>query len=330
MLELQKNFIPAEFFKNPMSFETDLVNVHLNIQKLKESLKDDVEVQIKINMLEEDLVKRITTLYDNLEPIYKVEIARHPNRPHGLDYINQIFSHTFFELCGDRLYGDDKAIITGLGKIENKLVMVIAHEKGHDTDSRRIHNFGMPLPEGYRKAIRVMNIAKELKIPVICLVDTPGAYPGVTSEERGQGCALAESIATLVKIEVPVFSCIIGEGGSGGAIALAVANKVLMLEHSVYSVISPEGCASILWRAKDQRAEAAVAQKLTAQDNFRYKLIDHIIPEPFGGAHRNPSIAIENVKREIINFLEEYNNVDLYHFYLKERQEKYRRITDPQ
>jgi acetyl-CoA carboxylase carboxyl transferase subunit alpha len=324
--EVQKHIISEDFFANPMSFEAELVKIYTHIKDLKESLKYDDGIQNKVNLLEDDLLKRVHDMYKNLSPIQRVEIARHPRRPHGLDYINRI-CEDFFELCGDRLFGEDKAIIAGLGKINGNLVMIIAHEKGHDIDSRRIHNFGMPMPEGYRKAKRLMYIAQQIKVPIICLIDTPGAYPGITSEERGQGAALADSIAALTEVEVPVFSCIIGEGGSGGAVALAVANKVVMLENSIYSVISPEGCASILWKAKDKRAEAAIAQKLTAQDLIHYKLIDNIVKEPFGGAHRDPDTTISNLYNEIKAFLDEYSNKDMYYFYLRERVDKYKKIT---
>lgn len=326
MHELQKHVISEGFFENPMSFESDLVKIFNNIKDLKESLKNDSGIQDKINMLEDDLVKRVDNVYKSLTPIQRVEIARNPRRPHGVDYINHL-CEDFFELSGDRFFGEDKAIITGLSRMHGQLVMVIAHEKGNDADSRRIHNFGMPLPEGYRKARRVMYLAEQLKIPIICLIDTPGAYPGLTSEERGQGAALADSIAALVEVEVPVLSCIIGEGGSGGAVALGVANKVMMLENSIYSVISPEGCASILWKTKDKRAEAAVAQKLTAQDLMKYKLIDQIIKEPFGGAHRDPTTTMDNLSEAIKVFLSEYSNKDMYYFYLRERVDKYKNIT---
>lgn len=305
-----------------MSFETELVKLDKQIKDLKATLQDDSSVMPKITALEEDLNKKIRQLYSNLSPIQKVEISRHPNRPHGLDYIKGLCDD-FFELCGDRCFGEDKALVTGIGTFRKHKVMIIAHEKGYDSESRKLHNFGMPMPEGYRKARRVMQIAAEMMLPILCLIDTPGAYPGITSEERGQGHALAECLAAAIEVKVPIISCLIGEGGSGGAVAIGVANKVIMLEHSVYSVISPEGCASILWKTKDKKADAAIAQKLTAQDLYKYGVVDVIVDEPFGGAHRRPDEAISLVADVLDSHLNVYANKNLYYFYLQERIYKF-------
>jgi acetyl-CoA carboxylase carboxyl transferase subunit alpha len=223
-----------------------------------------------------------------------VQVARHPNRPHCLDYIGKLIAE-FTPLAGDRGFAEDAAIVGGLGRFRGTSVMVIGQEKGHDTETRIKHNFGMAKPEGYRKAQRLMHLADRFNLPVITLVDTAGAYPGVGAEERGQAEAIARSIDTCLGLHVPLISVIIGEGGSGGAVALAAANRVLMLEHSVYSVISPEGCASILWRSPEQSKEAAEALKLTADDLLELGVIDTIVPEPLGGAHRDTAVAVSAV-----------------------------------
>jgi acetyl-CoA carboxylase carboxyl transferase subunit alpha len=310
------------FFSSPLSFEADLVKLAEQINNLKSSCKDDGKILKTISGLEKELISKIEAMYTSLTPIQKVEIARSPARPHGIDYIKQL-CQDFFEITGDRTFGEDRAIIAGLANFHNMPTVVIAHEKGKDGETRKIHNFGMASPEGYKKAIRALKLAEQLSLPVVCFVDTPGAYPGISSEERGQGYVLAECIAVSAEVKVPIISCLIGEGGSGGAVAISVANKVLMLEHSVYSVISPEGCASILWKTKDNKAEAAVAQKLTAQDLQKYGLIDEIVPEPFGGAHRNPIAAINMAGEAIANALRAYSNKSHYSIYLDERKQKY-------
>jgi len=318
------------FFQAPMSFEADLLHRYNKIAGLRELLNEkqpDPVVTDIIAQLEFDLQDKINSVYAELTPIQKVEIARHPQRPHTVDYIRHLFPD-FFELCGDRCFAEDKAIIAGFGSFQGRNFMLIGHEKGHDTESRKLHNFGMPMPEGYRKATRAMRIAAELGIPIVCFVDTPGAYPGIASEERGQGCALAQCMQAAVEVSVPIVSYIIGEGGSGGAVALGVANQILMLEHSIYSVISPEGCASILWKSKDKRSEAAEAQKLTAQDLLRYKLIDRIIPEPFGGAHRNPGAIMDAVGAHLQGFLEEYSDPGTFSEALDHRIVKYLNLTE--
>ena len=254
----------------------------------------------------------------------KTQVARHPNRPHFSDYIEGMLNN-FVPLAGDRLFGEDKAIIGGLGKMDDISVMLIGHEKGSDTDSRLKHNFGMAHPEGYRNSIRLMRLAERFNIPVITFVDTPGAYPGIGAEERGQSEAIARSTDCTLSLKVPVISVIIGEGGSGGAMALAAANNVLMLEHSIYTVASPEASASILWRSSEKAKEAANAMKITAQDLLRLGLIDQIIDEPVGGAHREPTQMISQIKSAIIqsiNNLRNFNEKEL----IEKRREKFIKI----
>jgi acetyl-CoA carboxylase carboxyl transferase subunit alpha len=230
-------------------------------------------------------------------------VARHPERPHFSDYVEALFAD-FTPLAGDRVFGDDRAIQGGLARYRGRSVVVIGHEKGTDTEGRVRHNFGMANPEGYRKAVRLMHMAERFGLPVITLVDTPGAYPGIGAEERGQAEAIARAIETCLQLTVPLIGAIIGEGGSGGAVALAVADRVLMLEHAVYSVISPEGCAAILWRSGEQAPQAAEAMRLTAQDLLQLGVVDEIIPEPIGGAHRKPDETIERVDQALSEALE--------------------------
>ena len=278
-----------------LEFEKPIAELEGRIAELRHlsetagtSITDEViKLQSKAN-------KDLKATYQKLSPWQKTLVARHPDRPHFLDYIESIFTD-FVELSGDRSFSDDKAIIGGLGRFKGRSVMIIGQEKGHDTDTRLKHNFGMARPEGYRKAQRLMNMADHFSIPVITFVDTAGAYPGVGAEERGQSEAIARSIETCMNIRVPLISIIIGEGGSGGAIAISSANKILMLEHSIFSVISPEGCASILWRDGEKSKSAADSLKLTAQDLKKLGLIDDIIPEPLGGAQRNKKEVFKKV-----------------------------------
>ncbi|MCL2567315.1 MAG: acetyl-CoA carboxylase carboxyltransferase subunit alpha [Alphaproteobacteria bacterium] len=256
----------------------------------------------EIESLDAKYKKLLETTYKNLTPWQKVQVARHQDRPHALDYIKNIIT-SWTPLFGDRLFAEDAPMIAGIGRIKNQSVMVIGIEKGNDLESRIKHNFGMPKPEGYRKAQRLMKLADKLDIPIITLVDTSGAYPGQEAEERGQGEAIAKSIATCLEITTPMVNIIIGEGGSGGAIAIASGDVVMMLEHSVYSVISPEGCASILWRNDSMAPEAANSLHLTAQDLLKLKVIDKIIPEPIGGAHRNHEAAFKVVSEAILENL---------------------------
>jgi acetyl-CoA carboxylase carboxyl transferase subunit alpha len=278
-----------------LDFENHIRELTDRIDDLKRlpsplSLKDVAEIQ----KLEKKHIKALTDLYKNLSPWEKVQVARLPERPKTSDYIEKMMA-SFTPLSGDRLFGEDTAVISGIGLLRGLPILIMGHEKGRDTASRLEHKFGMASPEGYRKAARLMLLAERFHLPVVFLVDTPGAAAGTGAEERGQSTAIAECINVSLKIKVPVISVIIGEGGSGGAVAFASANFIAMLEHSVYSVISPEGCASILWRTATKKQEAAVAQKLTAQHLKGFGIIDDIIPEPLGGAHRHRDDTIERV-----------------------------------
>ena len=277
---------------NYLDFEKPIAELEGKIEELRH-LSDDGEVNIaeEVGRLKTKADKLLRQTYTKLSAWQKTQVARHPDRPHVTDYIAALVED-FTPLAGDRSFGEDRAIIGGLGRFAGYSVMILGQEKGSDTSKRVEHNFGMARPEGYRKAQRLMELADHFKLPVITLVDTPGAYPGIGAEERGQAEAIASCIETCLALKVPMVSAVIGEGGSGGAIALAAANQVLMLEHSVYSVISPEGCASILWRSGEQAQEAAEALKLTAQDLLNLGVIDEIIPEPLGGAHRDRETMI--------------------------------------
>lgn len=276
-----------------LDFEKPIAELEGKIEELRH-LSDDGEISIvdEVERLQTRVDRQLGQTYAKLTPWQKVQVARHPDRPHCLDYVKGLITD-FTPLAGDRGYAEDNAIIGGLGRFEGQSVVVIGQEKGNDTESRVKHNFGMARPEGYRKAQRLMHLADRFGLPVITFVDTAGAYPGIGAEERGQAEAIARSIEVCLDLEVPIVSLVIGEGGSGGAIAIAAANRVLMLEHSVYSVISPEGCASILWRDGGHATDAANALKLTAQDLFNLGVIDEIIPEPVGAAHRDCDAAIE-------------------------------------
>lgn len=291
-----------------LDFEKQIHILEEKIQELsKMSESKDVDIVEEVSILQKKLDKLLGDTYKKLTPWQKVQVARHPERPHCLDYI-RLLIEDFTELAGDRLFAEDAAIVGGIGTFRGQSVVVLGQEKGHDIKTRMHHNFGAPRPEGYRKAQRLMKLADQFQLPVITLVDTAGAYPGVDAEERGQAEAIARSIDVCLSLSVPIISCIIGEGGSGGAIAIATANRILMLEHSIYSVVSPEGCASILWRSADKKKEAAEAQKLTAQDLIDFKLIDQIIPEPLGGAQRNPKAAILSMGDAIEKSLKELKN----------------------
>ena len=272
-----------------LDFEKPIAELEARIAELRATADgSDLDIGAEIAKLEKKSAAMLTGTYAKLSPWQKTQVARHPQRPHFVDYIRLAFTD-FVPLGGDRLYGEDAAIIGGLAKLDGRKVMVIGHEKGHDTASRIKHNFGMAKPEGYRKAIRLMEMASKFGLPVVTLVDTAGAFPGVEAEERGQAEAIARSTEACLALQVPMVAAIVGEGGSGGAVAIASANRVLMLEHSVYSVISPEGASSILWRTPDKAADAATAMKVTAQDLLELAVIDGIVPEPVGGAHRDPA-----------------------------------------
>ncbi|MEE8272174.1 MAG: acetyl-CoA carboxylase carboxyltransferase subunit alpha [Alphaproteobacteria bacterium] len=278
-----------------LEFEKPIAELEGKIEELRH-LSDggDINIADEVSSLQSKRDRLLNTAYEKLTPAQKVQVARHPNRPHFSDYVAALIED-FTPLAGDRGFAEDRAIVAGLGRFHGQSVMVLGHEKGADTDSRLHHNFGMAKPEGYRKARRLMELADRFHLPIITLVDTAGAYPGVASEERGQAEAIARCIEACLKLRVPMVSVIIGEGGSGGAIAIATANIVLMLEYAVYSVISPEGCASILWRSAAQAHEAAQALRLTATDLMQLGVIDAVIPEPVGGAHRYPRKVIETV-----------------------------------
>lgn len=292
-----------------LDFEKDILEIEEKIEHLKLLAKDeDMDITREIRRLERKLGQHVNRTYMNLSAWQKAQIARHPERPHCLDYI-KAFVEDFTLLAGDRCFADDEAMVCGIGKIDGHAVVVMGQEKGNDLETRIKYNFGMAKPEGYRKAQRMLDLADKFHLPVISFVDTAGAYPGVDAEARGQAEAIAASIEKCLKVKTPIISIIIGEGGSGGAIAIATANRVLMLEHSIYSVISPEGCASILWRSGDKTKEATEALRLTAQDLKALGIVDEIIKEPMGGAHRNPQQAMQSVKEVILKHLRELENI---------------------
>ena len=310
-----------------LDFEKSLSDIEGKIRELNELRlsSNDGNISIDdISKLEKRSQDWLEDKYSNLSTWEKTQVARHPNRPHFTNYAEGILDN-FVILSGDRLFGEDKAIIGGLGKIDNQSVMLIGHEKGNDTETRLKHNFGMAHPEGYRKSIRLMRLAEQFNIPVITFVDTPGAYPGIGAEERGQSEAIARSTDCTLSLKVPVISMIIGEGGSGGAIALAAANKVFMLEHSIYTVASPEASASILWRSAERAKDAAESMKITANDLLRLGIIDKIIDEPLGGAHREPAQMISQVKsylKDTITELSQFTEKEL----IQKRRDKFLEI----
>ena len=274
-----------------LDFEKPVAALEARILELQDAARDsDVDAGAEITKLRAKADKQLKDTYANLTAWQKTQVARHPERPHFKHYIEAMFED-FMSLAGDRAFGDDQAIIGGLGRLNGRRVMVIGHEKGDDTHSRLRHNFGMGKPEGYRKAIRLMELADRFGIPVVSLVDTSGAFPGIQAEERGQAEAIARSTEKCLALGVPMIACIVGEGGSGGAVALAAADRILMFQYAVYSVISPEGCASILWRTGDKAADAAQAMKMTADDLKALRIIDRIVAEPIGGAHRDHAAA---------------------------------------
>lgn len=277
-----------------LDFEKPIADLEARIHDLREldgEQDGGANIEEEVAKLQDKADQLLRETYENLTPWQKVQVARHPNRPQFGDYVAGLIDY-FIPLAGDRTYSDDKAITGGIGRFRGRSVMVIGHEKGSDTESRVHHNFGMARPEGYRKAARLMRLAERFNLPIITLVDTQGAYPGVGAEERGQAEAIARSTETCLDVRVPLVACVVGEGGSGGAVALATGNAVIMLEHAVYSVISPEGCASILWRSAERAQDAAVAMKVTAQDLTGLKVVDQVVEESVGGAHRNSTSTI--------------------------------------
>lgn len=293
-----------------LDFEKPVAALETRISELQETADESaIDASAEIDKLRAKADKLLSDTYSKLSPWQKTQVARHPERPHFKHFISGLFED-FLPLAGDRAFGDDQAILGGLARLGDRRVVVIGHEKGDDTESRLRHNFGMGKPEGYRKAIRLMEIADRFGLPVVSLVDTSGAFPGVQAEERGQAEAIARSTEKCLSLGVPMIACITGEGGSGGAVALAAADRVLMLEHAVYSVISPEGCASILWRTNDRAADAAQAMKLTAADLKGLGVIDAIVPEPVGGAHRDHALALANLGKAVGGMLDELASLD--------------------
>ncbi|MEI8349482.1 MAG: acetyl-CoA carboxylase carboxyltransferase subunit alpha [Candidatus Omnitrophota bacterium] len=292
-------------------FEKPVIEIEKKIGELKKfSEEKDVDLSSEINSLEKKLKTLKKGIYSNLVPWQKIQIARHPHRPATRDYIDAIMKD-FVLLHGDRLFGDDKAIISGFATLDTQKVAVIGHQKGRDTKENIARNFGCANPEGYRKAIRIMRLAERFAMPVICFVDTPGAYPGIGAEERGQALAIAENIRDMFYIKTPIIVVVIGEGGSGGALGIGVGDRVILMEYSYYSVISPEGCAAILWKNSEQKKEAAKVLKLTAPDLLALGAIDEIIPEPEGGAHRNPAEAAKNLKETLLRNLNILTGINL-------------------
>ena len=297
--------------KNYLNFENDIKNLENEIEKLKDPYNQDglseVDTQ-KISSTQAELDEKLRSIYSNLDPWQTTMVARHEDRPKAKFFIDNLFE-SFISLSGDRYYGEDKSVITGFAKFNGNSVLVIGQEKGENLEGRIERNFGMMRPEGYRKTIRLMNLANKFKIPVISFIDTPGAYPGVGAEERGQAEAIAKSIECCMELKVPTIAIIIGEGGSGGAIALASSNKVIMLENAIYSVISPEGCATILWRDPKKMLDAAKAMKLSAKNLLDLKIIDEIIPEPLGGAHRDRDLMLENLGNSLSKNLDYFKDL---------------------
>lgn len=304
-----------------LTHEKQILEVEQTMAKLK---NQNVFSNAEIAEMEQKLLSLKTTVYSNLKPWDRVAICRHPQRPHSIDYIQNCVED-FVEIFGDRTFQDDHAIIAGLGKINGEKFMIIAQEKGNTTESRLYRNFGMPQPEGYRKAMRCMRLAAKFDLPVVCLLDTPGAYPGLTAEERGQGWAIANNLLEMARLPTPIIVIVIGEGCSGGALGIGVGDVIGMLEHSYYSVISPEGCSSILWKDATKNAVAAATLKMQAENLLELGVIDTIIPEPLGGAHLNPKIAFTNVKSYI---LEQWNLLKTVEIdtLIENRYQKFRKI----
>ena len=287
-----------------LEFEKPIAELEAKISELRETASAGaIDIEAEIDRLEAKSAKLLRDTYSRLTPWQKTLVARHPDRPHFKHFVEAI-ADEFLPLAGDRAFADDPAIIGGLATIDGRRIMLIGHEKGDDTASRLKHNFGMAKPEGYRKSIRLMQLADRFGLPVVTLVDTPGAFPGVQAEERGQAEAIARSTEQCLQLTVPLIAVVVGEGGSGGAVALAAANRVLMFEHAIYSVISPEGCASILWRTADKAAEAAEAMKITASDLQALGVVDRVIDEPLGGAHRHAEAAMGELKQALLEELD--------------------------
>ena len=313
--------------KNYLNFENQIKDLESEIDKLKDPYNQNGITEVdtkKITETQNQIDEKLKKIYSNLDPWQTTMVARHEDRPKSKYFIENLFED-FIPLSGDRFYGEDKSVITGFAKFDNQSILVIGQEKGENLESRIERNFGMMRPEGYRKTIRLMKLANKFNIPIVSFIDTPGAYPGVGAEERGQAEAIARSIECCMKLKVPNIAIIIGEGGSGGAIALASSNKVIMLENAIYSVISPEGCATILWRNPQKMLDAAKAMKLSAKDLLDLNVIDEIIPEPLGGAHRNKTLMITNIKNSLKKNLQNYDNLSPEEI-LNERKNRFLKI----
>lgn len=310
-----------------LDFEKPIIELETKINELKNfGLSKKINLDPEIKKLEQKLEKIKTEIYDNLTDWQRVQIARHPRRPYTLDYIH-LLTNDFVELQGDRLFADDLALIAGLAKIDEIKVLIMGHQKGRDTKENVMRNFGCAHPEGYRKAMRLMHLAEKFHLPIVVLIDTPGAYPGVGAEERGQAQAIASNIRDMSKIATPIVATIIGEGGSGGALGVGVADRVLILQNAYYSVISPEGCASILWRSSLRAADAANALQLTAEHLLKFGIVDEMIPEPAGGAHRNPQIVAVHLKKALLKNIKELSAIAPTEL-LETRYKKFRQIGE--
>ena len=313
--------------KNYLNFETEVKDLETELEKLKDPYNQsglsEVDTQ-KISKIQNEIDEKLKSIYSNLDPWQTTLVARHEDRPKSKFYIENLFED-FISLSGDRYYGEDKPVLTGFAKFKGQSVLVIGQEKGEDLDSRIERNFGMMRPEGYRKTIRLMELADKFNIPIIIFVDTPGAYPGVGAEERGQAEAIAKSIECCMKLKVPTLAIIIGEGGSGGAIALASSSKVVMLQNAIYSVISPEGCATILWRDPKKMLDAAKAMKLSSKDLLELQIIDEIIDEPAGGAHRDKNLILQNISESITKNLDYFKTMSAEEIF-NDRKNKFLRI----
>ncbi len=308
-----------------LNFEKPIIELENKIQELRNFVSDKkIDLSSEVKRLEEKLERLKKDIYGNLTAWQRVQIARHPMRPYTLDYINMIMSD-FIEIYGDRSFSDDKAIVAGFARIGNQKVVVMGHQKGRDTKENLKRNFGCAHPEGYRKALRVMQLAEKFALPIVILIDTPGAYPGIGAEERGQAQAIALNLREMIQIEVPIIAIVIGEGGSGGALGIGIADRVGVLENAYYSVISPEGCAAILWKDGARAPDAAEVLKLTAQDLLKFGIIDEIIPEPLGGAHRDPQKTAEGLKEIVTKNLRELKALSKDSL-LKARYKKFRDI----
>ena len=310
----------SEYNLNYLDFEQPLLEIENKITAIETSANASQKDIKKIESLKIDLDKNISKIFSSLSDWQISQIARHPLRPYTLDYIRDMFTD-FIEIHGDRMFGDDKAIICGFATLENESFMLIGHQKGRDSKEKVYRNFGMPKPEGYRKALRAMKLAEKFQIPILTFIDTPGAYPGIDAESRNQSIAIADNLYEMSKINTPIISVVIGEGGSGGALAIGVADRLAMLQYSIYSVISPEGCASILWKDASKANIAAEALSITSGKLLGHKLIDRIIPEPHGAAHRNYAAMYSSLKSNILDMLQEVNNTSHYEL-LKSRNAK--------